>query len=222
MELSITLILVVVNTAVSLIAFSNESLMRKSLFNPYLVVQNNEWHRVLAHAFVHGNLIHLLFNMYVLYQFGQLIETIFTSADVFARLFPTLEFWGVSRGKLYFVLLYFGGLLAATLPAFRKHSDNPHYNSLGASGAVSAVVLGIIILLPTMSLYLFFIPIPIPAFVIGGAYLVYEYFMSKRMSTGIAHDAHLWGGLFGLVFLLLIKPAFGLHFIQSIAAYVGW
>lgn len=222
MDLSITLILVVANVAISLIAFSNEGFMRKAVFNPYLVVQNNEWHRVLAHAFVHGNLIHLLFNMYVLYQFGQLIETIFTRADAFARLFPTLDFWGASRGQLYFILLYFGGLLAATLPAFRKHSKNPGYNSVGASGAVSAVVLGIIILLPTMSLYLFFIPIPIPAFVIGGAYLVYEYYMSKRMSTRIAHDAHLWGGLFGLVFLLLIQPAFGLFFIRSIAAYIGW
>jgi len=219
MELSVNLVLVIANVGLSLAVFSNQNLFEKLLFNPYSTVRLNEWYRVVSHAFIHADYIHLFFNMYVLYQFGGLIETIFTDPRVFANIFPTVEFWGVSRGYLYFIMLYFGGMLAATLPAFKNHRDNPAYNSVGASGAVSAVVLAIIIALPTMELYLFFIPIGIPAFIIGIAYLAYEYFMSKRGRTGIAHDAHLWGGLFGLLFMLVIEPRFGLHFLERVGAF---
>lgn len=222
MELNFTLLLVVANVGLSLLAMNNADLFNKWLFSPYRCHHYKEWWRVLTHAFIHADYIHLFFNMYVLYTFGGLIESIFTEADVFSSIFPQSEFWGMQRGYLYLVILYFGGLLAATLPSFQKHRDNPSYNAVGASGAVSAVVIAIVIALPTMSLYLFFIPIPIPAFVIGIAYLVYEYFMSKRTRTGIAHDAHLWGGLFGLLFMLLIEPRFGLYFLQRVAAYIGW
>lgn len=221
MELSINLVIVIANVALSLAVFSNRDLFGKLLFNPYRTLRQNEWYRTVTHAFIHADYIHLFFNMYVLYQFGGLIETIFTDPKVFANVFPTVDFWGVSRGYLYFVILYFGGMLAATLPAFKKHKDNPAYNSVGASGAVSAVVLAIIIALPTMQLYLFFIPIGIPAFIIGIAYLTYEYFMSKKGRTGIAHDAHLWGGLFGLVFMLAIEPRFGMYFLRQVGAFFG-
>lgn len=222
MELSFTLVLVIANVGLSLLAMNNADLFNKWLFSPYRCHHFREWWRVLSHAFIHADYIHLFFNMYVLYTFGGLIESIFTQVEVFSSIFPQSEFWGMQRGYLYLAMLYFGGLLAATLPSFRKHRDNPSYNAVGASGAVSAVVIAIVIALPTMSLYLFFIPIPIPAFVIGIAYLVYEYFMSKRARTGIAHDAHLWGGLFGLLFMLVIEPRFGLYFLQRIAAYIGW
>jgi membrane associated rhomboid family serine protease len=222
MELGFIIVIILANVALSLYAFSNEGVYRKMLFNPYLAFHNKEWYRVLTHAFVHADFLHLLFNMYVLYMFGTYIEQIFTDPEMFGRLFPGLEFWGTGRGYLYLFVLYFGGLTAATLPAFQKHRDNPAYNSVGASGAVSAIVMAIILLLPTMKLYLFFIPIGFPAFAMGGAYLAYEYYMSKRMSTGIAHDAHLWGGLFGLVFTLLIEPRFGLFFFERIGAFLGW
>lgn len=221
MEISINGVLLVLNIGLSLIVFSNSALFAKLVFNPYSVVHRGEYYRVLTHAFIHADYIHLLFNMYVLWQFGGLIETIFTQEAVFGEIFPGVSFWGQSRGYLFYILLYFGGLSAATLPAFRKHRDNPHYNSVGASGAVSAVVLAIIIALPTMKLYLFFIPVGIPAFVLGIAYLVYEYYMSKRGRTGIAHDAHLWGGLFGLLFMLIAEPRFGLFFLQRVGAFFG-
>jgi membrane associated rhomboid family serine protease len=92
---------------------------------------------------------------------------------------------------------------------------------LGASGAVSAVVLAVILLLPTMDIYIFFIPIGIPAFIVGGAYLFYEYYMSKRGGSGIAHDAHYFGAIYGLILLLILKPYFGLRFLQIIGSYIG-
>lgn len=222
MDIQLNTLIVGANVVLSLVAFGNPGLLSKLLFNAYQVVQRREYYRVLTHAFIHANYIHLFFNMYVLYQFGGLIETIFTNADVFHRIFPDMEFWGKSRGYLYYVLLYFGGIIFAVLPSIRKHSNNPSYNSLGASGAVSAVVMAVILLLPTMSLQLFFIPINIPAFVIGMAYLAYEYFMSRREQTGIAHDAHLFGALYGLALLLVIKPLFGLRFIQLIGEFIGF
>jgi len=221
MELSLNTIIVIINVVVSLIAFQNQDLLSKLIFNAYQVKHRKEYYRVISHAFIHGDFMHLLFNMYVLWSFGGLIETIFTNPDAFYYYFPELEFWGTSSGYLYYILLYFGGIIFATLPSLKKHGDNIHYNSLGASGAVSAVVLASILLLPTMDIYIFFIPIGIPAFVVGGAYLGYEYYMSKNSQGRIAHDAHYFGAVYGLVLLLILKPYFGIRFLELIGSFIG-
>jgi len=221
MDLSLNTIIVAINVVVSLVAFQNQELMSKLIFNPYQVRHRREYYRVITHAFIHADFMHLFFNMFVLWSFGGLIESIFTDSNVFYSLFPELEFWGTSMGYLYFVLLYVGGIIFATLPSIKKHSENPHYNSLGASGAVSAVVLAAILLLPTMDIYIFFIPIGIPAFIVGGAYLGYEYYMSKNSQGRIAHDAHYFGAVYGLILLLILKPYFGLRFLELIGSFIG-
>jgi membrane associated rhomboid family serine protease len=220
-DISITNVLIAINVVLSLLAFGNQNLLSKFMMNPYQVVHRREYYRVISHAFIHADYIHLFFNMYVLYSFGNLIERIFTDEKVFNTLFPSLEFWGRSNGTLYFVLLYLGGILFSSLPAIKKHQNDPSYNSLGASGAVSAVVMAFILLLPTQNLQIIFIPIGIPAFILGGAYLAYEYYMSKRGRTGIAHDAHFYGALFGLVLLIILKPVFAMYFFYEIAAFLG-
>ncbi len=219
--ISFTNIIIGINVILSVIAFQNRDFLSKMLFNPYQVVHRKEYYRVVTHAFIHGDFIHLFFNMYVLYSFGNLIESIFVNPEIFGRLFPDLEFWGVSNGYLFYILLYLGGILFAVLPAIKKHNNDPSYNSLGASGAVSAVVMAVILLLPTMNLRLFFVPIDIPAFILGAAYLGYEYYMSKKGRTGIAHDAHFWGAIYGLVLLLVLRPSFGLYFISQIGQFFG-
>jgi len=186
-----------------------------------MVIQRNQYYRVITHAFIHGNFLHLFFNMYVLYSFGKLLEEIFTSEGIFGQLFPGVQFWGATQGYVVFGLLYFGAIVFSVLPALRKHRENPGYNSLGASGAVSGVVMACMLLLPIMPLRFIFIPIDIPAFIMGVAYLAYEYFMNKRGGTGIAHDAHLYGAIFALIFLLFLRPGFGLHFISEVAAFVS-
>lgn len=220
--MTITNIIVAINVILSLIAFQNRDILSKLIFNPYQVVHRKEYYRVITHAFIHGDYIHLFFNMYVLYSFGNLIEQIFTEIDYFKYLFPNLEFWGVSNGYLFYVLLYLGGILFASLPAIKKNKDNPSYNSLGASGAVSAVVMGFILLMPTAPLRLFFVPIDIPAFILGGAYLFYEYYMSKKGGTGIAHDAHFWGAIYGLVLLIVIRPYFLVSFFNEIIEFLSF
>ena len=221
-NLSVTSIIVAANVILSIIAFQNRDFLSKMLFNAYMVVHRKEYYRVISHAFIHANWLHLFFNMYVLYLFGSQIESIFTEKLYFNYLFPDMEFWGVSRGYLYYTLLYLGGILFASLPAIRKHKDNPSYNSLGASGAVSAVVMAFILLLPTQKLYLFFIPIGIPGFIFGAAYLFYEYYMSKKGGTGIAHDAHFFGAVYGFVLLVILKPMFLVYFFQRIAELIGF
>ncbi len=108
----------------------------------------------------------------------------------------------------------------AALPAFRKHSDNSYYNSVGASGAVAAVLFSFILFMPTTSLYLMFIPIPIPAFVFGILYLALEAYLDKRSQDNVAHDAHIWGAIFGVAFTIVMKPSVVLSFIEEVSLYV--
>jgi membrane associated rhomboid family serine protease len=114
------------------------------------------------------------------------------------------------------MLLYLGGLILSIIPAYGKNKNNVFYNSVGASGAVSAVVFSSIILYPAGKIFLFFIPIGIPAPIFGILYLVYEYYMSKKGKDNIGHDAHFWGAVFGVMYIIAIRPQFAVSFLQQI------
>ena len=111
--------------------------------------------------------------------------------------------------------------MLSVLPSFGKHKDDPAYNAVGASGAVSAVVFASILFVPLGKIYLFFVPIGIPAFIFGGLYLIYSAYMAKRAKDNIGHDAHFWGALFGIVFTIALKPKIFLYFIDQIARFIG-
>ncbi len=203
MSLSITLIIILVTVTISLYVSEKLDLKHKMLFNPLKVYYENEWYRLFSHAFIHADLMHLGINMFVLYFFGQYVEYFFS-----------ITFGSI--GLLYFTLLYIGGILFASLPALRKNKDNPVYNSLGASGAVSAVLFSSIVLDPTNTIYIY-AAIPMPAIVFGVLYVGYEMYMNNRGRTNIAHDAHLLGALFGVLFTIILSPKFViLNFIQQI------
>ncbi len=203
MSLSVTLIIILITVGVSLYASENLSLKHKLLFNPAKIFYSNEWYRMFSHAFIHADLMHLGVNMFVLYFFGRNVEILFNG-----------YFEGM--GTIYFILLYIGGIIFATLPALRKHKDNPVYNSLGASGAVSAVLFSAILLMPASKVYIF-AAIPMPAALFGVLYVGYEMYMNKRGRTNIAHDAHLLGALFGVLFTIILSPKFVIsNFIQEI------
>lgn len=165
------------------------------LLRPYNVLQKGQAYRLITHGFVHGDFTHLAFNMFVLWQFGSIVE------------YRMQQEWsGVAWLEGFqpsFFVLYFGGVLAASLPALYKEGRNPQYASLGASGGVSAVMMAYILLFPTHKLLLFFV-IPMPAFIAGILFFAYERFMNKKGGTGIAHDAHLVGALYGIVYVLLL------------------
>ena len=125
-----------------------------------------------------------------------------------------IDFYGFQLGTAYLLILYFAGAIFASLPSFLKQQDNSAYRSLGASGAVSAVIFAAILWDPSMSLGILFIPFPIPAYIFGPIYLAVEYFSMKRGGTGIAHDAHLGGAVFGILFVLLLNINKGKEFLD--------
>ncbi len=202
----INLILILATVVISFQAFGSSARLSRLMFNPYVVKLRGEWYRVISHAFVHSNWGHLLVNMFVLYFFGQNMEYIFT------------EMYGTA-GKIYYVLLYFGGIIFATLPAFRRHVNNPGYNAVGASGAVSAVLFAHILVLPTETLYLYF-AIPLPSFLFGIGYLWYEAWMDKKSTDNVAHDAHFWGALYGIAFMIAVDYQFLFSFFTQISSWV--
>ncbi len=198
--MSITIVIIAITVIVSLVAFSNDELLNKLIFYPARMNTPGEYYRFVTAGLIHADFIHLFFNMYVLYIFGENVEYVYTSFI----------------GKPYlFGVLYFFALIAASLPAFAKHRNNYYYRALGASGAVAAVLFSFVYYAPWTMLYLFGI-VPIPAIVFAVIYLVYSAYAAKKGQDNIGHDAHFWGAVFGFVFTLIFDPSHGQVFIQQV------
>lgn len=204
MELNVLTVILLITVAISIYAFNNTALMDRLLFNPYDIKQFGNRIRIIGHVFIHADWVHLILNMMVLYTFGS------------ALLLEFGYYFGNLQGQLHFFSLYFlGALFASLIPYIRNH-DNPSYRSLGASGAVSAVVFAFIIWNPTLPLRLLFIPFDIPAYIFGPGYLLLEFILDKRGGTGVAHDAHIGGALFGILYALIINIDKGKEFFHAI------
>lgn len=199
----LTYVLIGITILATFRAFSDSTLRERLLHIPFEVKHAKEYYRLLTHGFIHANQMHIFFNMYVFYMFGPQIE------------YNLVEAHGSSIGRLLFLGFYLGAILFATIPSMRKHSDNPSYRSLGASGAVSAVVMMFMFLRPDAQLLLFFI-IPMPSYVAAIVFFAFEIFMNKRGNSFIAHDAHLWGAVFGIIFLLVYDFTQFLYFFQYV------
>lgn len=196
------LFFLILTVLISWQAFQNQALLSRLLLEPYAVKHRGEFYRLLSHMLVHADFTHLAFNMMTLYFIGSYLEQIWQ-----------LQF-GASNARIYLFLLYVVGGLCATLWPMMRNQDNPSYRSLGASGAVSAILFAFILWDPTQVLYLMFIPIPIPAYIFGPLYLAFEYYSMRKGKTGIAHDAHIGGAVFGVLFVLLIAPEKGMQFVH--------
>jgi membrane associated rhomboid family serine protease len=189
----ITYILIAITVAVSFYAWSKPALLAKLIMNPYQIERQQQYYRFVTSGFIHKDHMHLLFNMLSFYFFGLSIEYIFN--DHFG-----------SAGNMYFLALYLLGVIVSDIPSYFKHKDNPGYNSLGASGGVSAVVFVFIILNPLASIYLYF-AIPVPGFIMGVLFIGFSYYQSKQGKGTVNHSAHLYGALFGLLFCLVFYPS---------------
>lgn len=186
-----TIILIAITVAVSYAAFKSPKLMDQLQFNASKIVHKNEYHRLITHAFIHANWEHLFVNMIVLFSFGQAIEAYF-------------KYYFGNNAILNYALLYLGGILASNIYALIKHRNNYFYNSVGASGAVSAVLFAAILFDPRRDILFFFI-LPIPGILFAILYLVYSYQMSMKQKDNVAHDAHFLGALFGFIFPILVN-----------------
>jgi len=203
--MSLTILLIVVTAITSILAWNNPDRLSKWIMNPYQVSRKKEYYRFISSGFIHNDYMHLIFNMITLYYFGDVIEKIFG------------YYFGFT-GLVYFLALYFIGMIVADIPSYLKYRNFSGYNSLGASGAVSAVVFSSILFNPTTKICLYF-AFCIPGFIFGILYLLYSYYQGRHMADNINHDAHLYGALFGLVFSIAVYPSVIGKFIDQIMSF---
>jgi len=202
----ITYFIIGITVLVSFVAFQNQELMEKLQFNAAKVVHQKQYYRLISHAFIHANWSHLLVNMFVLFFFGRGIEQYF-------------GYYFGNRATVYFLLLYFGGIMASNVWSLIKHQNNYYYNAVGASGAVSAMLFAFIFFNPWEKLYFFGI-LPIPGILFAIGYLFYSYQMSKKSTDNVAHDAHILGAIFGFVFPILLRPGLFTQFIDQLFSFL--
>ncbi len=201
--LSITIAIIIITALISIQAFSRPVIVERLKHHPYSEVRNGEWYRLLTSGFVHGGWVHLLINMFVLYSFGSLIENVF------------LGLWGTTLGRIMYLVMYLLAIIAGDLPTLARYKDNPAYASIGASGAVSAVMFIYVLLFPWEMLWLYVI-IPVPAIIGGVAYLIYSSWASRNRNDRIDHMAHFYGAVFGIVFMIAFRPSLLGHFFQRL------
>jgi membrane associated rhomboid family serine protease len=183
-----TLLLLLLNVLIAVYTFFvDASVLERWAFRPYQVAREREWGRWITAGFVHVGLAHLAFNMLTLYFFGPFIE---------GRL-----------GSWRFLVLYFGAELAANALTYWRHRDSPNYSAAGASGAISGIVFAFVLFRPWEPIYLFFIPVGIPAVVFSVLYVALSVYAAKQGGGQVAHEAHLGGALGGVALTLALYPA---------------
>jgi membrane associated rhomboid family serine protease len=204
-QLYISYLLIIISVLVSLKGFQDRSFMEKYLYRPYLVKHYNEHYRSITHQFLHVNPMHLIFNMIGLYYFGPLVEEGFRYD------------FGFVPGTIVFIVFYLLGGVFATLIPFIRHKDHEYYSSVGASGAIAAVIFAGIIYVPEMKMGLIFLPIMLPAYIFGPVYLLIEFLADRYTKSPVAHDAHIGGAIFGILFVLITNIERVKLFIEILA-----
>ena len=188
--ITITIIIILLTAVISFTAFSNEKVMDDLIFYPPSITNQNQWYRFVTSGFIHADIMHLVFNMYSFYLFGDIVEKSF-------------GFIYGESGKFIYIILYLTALIISILPTYFNHQKDYYYRSLGASGAVSAIIFVGIFLYPTMGMGIFPIPFHIPGFVFGPLYLGISYYLANKGQGNINHSAHIWGAVYGIVFLII-------------------
>jgi len=185
----------------SIYAFNDPTLFGKFMLHPYSVSRKHKLYTLVTSGLIHADWMHLIFNMMTFYFFAFQLE--------------------VMIGSWQFGVVYFLGLVLSDIPSVIKHKDDMWYNSLGASGAISAVLFSYILFQPFSSMIIFPIPVPIWAIIFGPLYLIYCAYASKQARDNINHDAHLFGALTGLIVTVVIVPNAIPHFLMQIMAKIG-
>lgn len=187
-------VIFVLTIVTSLYAFYDNSIYGKFMLHPYSVSKGSNIYTLITSGLIHADWMHLFFNMFTFYAFAFTLERL--------------------MGSWQFGLLYFLGLILSDIPTVFKQKDNFHYNSLGASGAIAAVLFSYILFKPMSKIYIMFIPIGIPAVIFGFLYLIYCAYASKNSRDHINHDAHFFGALTGLIFTIIFVPGIIQNFIS--------
>lgn len=193
-----TLLIIVITCAISFVAFNNRKLIEDLILWPPAIARRQQYYRLLSYGFIHADGTHLLFNMITLYFFGRYME----------------QFIGNYIGTLGFIIFYLSAIVVSILPTYMKHARDPSYRSLGASGAVSAVLFGFVILNPWSMILIFFVPCP--AILYAVIYVAYSIYMDRHGQDNVNHSAHLWGAAYGVLFLLAMEPRLFGAFLEQL------
>lgn len=198
-EFPATITLIGVNVIASVYAWLNPAFLMGNLFHVGSIRQKKEWHRVLTAGFLHGGLFHLLINMFVLFQFGGIIESIL--------------------GTPRFLIVYFAALLGGNLWALMENFRNPDYRALGASGATSGIILSFCLFMPFAMLVVFIIPMPAVLFAI--LFIVISAMLANRENRVIGHEAHIGGAIAGLLATIIVEPRSLGIFAGEVSRFLG-
>jgi len=203
-QMSLTLLIAIITTGISIYAWKKEGLLYKLVLNPYQVQKKNEYYRFITSGFVHADYIHLIFNMLSFLSFGFAIEHLYNQQ------YP-------EHGGLLFLFLYLSGIVISDIPSYLKNRNNTRYNSLGASGGVSTIIFASIISYPLEGVGV--IIFVLPGFLFAALYIFYSAYLSKNSGDNINHDAHLYGGLYGVVASLILDPSLAFSFVKAIGTF---
>jgi membrane associated rhomboid family serine protease len=194
------LIIIALTCVISYTAFNNQKLMADWILLPYLTLKDKQHYRFVTYGFLHADFMHLLFNMMTLYFFGSMIESFYNS----------------KMGMFGYAVFYLGGIIVSVLPGAMQHSKDPKYATLGASGAVSAVLFAFILFKPWTTLLIFFVPCP--AIIYAVLYVAYSIWQDKKGGDNVNHSAHLWGAAYGVAATVLVQPSLISNFINALMA----
>jgi membrane associated rhomboid family serine protease len=202
MQAPITLILILITSVVSLLAFRTPALAGRLILWPPAIDRNKQYDRLVTYGFIHADIWHLLFNMVTLFFFGRIMEGVVTE---------------LTGSVLVYIGFYLSALVVSILPTYLKHQKDPNYRSLGASGAVSAVLFAFILINPWAMIGVFFIPMP--AIVFAVLYVAYSIWMDKRGGDNVNHGAHLAGAAYGVLFMIAMQPKVLNHVLAQLSRF---
>jgi membrane associated rhomboid family serine protease len=186
----ITLTIIIVTCVITLTGFRNGKVVDELIFWPPAINKKHQYYRFITCGLIHADYMHLIFNMLTLYFFGTFMEAHYQGE--------------LGLQKWYYLALYIGALIVSNIPTYLKHRNDYNYRSLGASGAVSAVLFAFILLYPWQRIVV--LVFPVPAIVYGVLFLVYSAYMSRKGGDNVNHDAHFYGALFGILFTIAVSP----------------
>ena len=189
-NITITLSIIFITGLISIIGFRQSRVIDELIFWPPAISKKNQYYRFITCGLIHADYMHLIFNMVTLYFFGTIMEAHYQGE--------------LGLQKWYYLALYIGALIVSNIPTYMKHRNDDEYRSLGASGAVSAVLFAFILLSPWQQIIV--IVFPVPAIIYGVLFLVYSAYMSRKGGDHVNHDAHFYGALFGILFTIAVRP----------------